>query len=376
VELNGVEVVEVSGRRRMRQFLDLPAVMHRDENGWVPPLRADERRLLNPRRNPAHAYCDYEAWLARVDGRPAGRVVGIVNRRYNDLRGQKIARFSHLESLDRSEVTRALLGRVEAWARKQGMERVEGPRGFTDQDPEGLLVEGFEHETALGSYQNREATVRLVEEAGYEKAVDYVVYKIPVPDRRPEFYERIRDRVLSRGKYRLVEFESRRALRPWVLPILDMMDETFRGLDGYSPLDLDEIQTLARRYRPIVDPRFVKVVLAEGEPVGFIIALPSLNEGMRRARGRLFPLGWLYILRSARTSRRQLDLLVGGARKGHRGRGVDVLLGDAMTRSAHRAGFEYMDSHHELESNIRIQREMERMGGRVYKRFRVFDKVL
>jgi GNAT superfamily N-acetyltransferase len=302
--------------------------------------------------------------------------MGIVNHRYNDGRGARTARFSHLESVDRHDVTRALLSRVEAWARERGMERVEGPRGFTDQDPEGLLVEGFEREPALSSYQNRESMVRMVEEAGYHKAIDYVVYRIPVPEKRPEFYERIRDRVLSRGKYRLLEFESRRALRPWILPILEMMDETFRDLDGYSPLDPGELRGLARHYTPIVDPRFVKIVLVEDQAVGFIIALPSLNEGLRRARGRLLPVGWFHILRSARTSRRQLDLLLGGTREGHRGRGVDVLLGDAMTRSAHRVGFEYMDSHHELESNVAVRREMERMGGLLYKRFRVFEKAL
>lgn len=374
--VNGLEVVPVRGRHRTRQFLDLPAAVHRHHRGWVPPLRADERRLLDSRRNAAHAYCDFGAWLALVDGRPAGRIVGILNHRYNDLRGEKTARFSHLESVDCHDVTRALLGRVETWARERGMALVEGPRGFTDQDPEGFLVEGFDRETALSSYQNRESTVRMVEEAGYGKAVDYVVYQIPVPDRRPEFYQRIRNRVLSRGTYRLLEFDSRRALRPWILPILELMDETFRDLDGYSPLDPGEIRSLARQYGPIVDPRFVKVVLAGDDPAGFIIALPNMNEGLRRARGRLLPSGWLHILRSARTSRRQLDLLLGGIREGHRGRGVDVLLGDAMTRSAHRAGFEYMDSHHELESNVPVQREMERMGGRVYKRFRVFEKAL
>jgi len=376
VALTGVEIVPVRGRRGLKAFLDVPAATHRDHAGWVPPLRTDERRLLDTRRNPAHSYCEFDAWLAQDDGRPVGRVVGIVNRRYNELRGERRARFSHLESGERPDVAAALMDRVEVWARERGMECVEGPRGFTDQDPEGFLVHGFEHEPAISSYQNRPSAVRFLTEGGYRKSVDYVVYQSPVPDERPEFYERIRNRILARGKYRLLEFSSRRDLRPWVVPILELMDETFRDLSGYSPLESHEIRDLARRYWPIVDPRFVKVVVAGEEPVGFIIALPSLNDGLRRAGGRLLPLGWLQILRATRTSNRQLDLLIGGAREGHRGRGVDVLLGDAMTRSAHRAGFEYMDSHHELESNTGVRHEMERMGGREYKRFRVFEKQL
>lgn len=387
---SGVDVVPVRGRRGSRLFLDVPAVAHRDHAGWVPPLRADERRLLDRRRKPAHAYCDCEAWLALEDGRPVGRAIGIVNHRYNELAGERAARFSHLESVEHAPVTAALLERVEAWARERGMTRIEGPRGFTDQDPEGYLVHGFEHPPAISSHQNRPSILGCLEASGYRKSVDYVVYRIPVPEARPAFYERIRRRVLDRGQYRLLEFGSRRELRPWVVPILELMDESFRDLSGYSPLEPHEIRDLARRYWPIVDPRFVKVVVVaerggvgygpggdgEPRPVGFIIALPSLNEGLRRAGGRLLPVGWYHVLHAARTSRTQLDLLLGGTREGHRGRGVDVLLGDAMTRSAHRAGFEYMDSHHELESNTRVRHEMERMGGREYKRFRVFAKDL
>ncbi|UCC48361.1 MAG: hypothetical protein JSV41_12995 [Gemmatimonadota bacterium] len=370
-----IKVRQVTGRRELRKFLGLPERLNRSREGWVPPLRAEERRFLEPAKNPAFSYCDCTLVLAYRDGRAVGRIIGIVNRRYNELRNERTARFSHLECIEDQEVAHGLLGYVERWAAERGMNRVIGPMGFTDQDPEGFLVEGFGEETALASNQNPEYLVRLVEAAGYDKHADYVVYRIPVPEELPEFYRRISQRTLRRGIFTLLEFDRRRALKPFVRPILELMNETYGDLVGFSPLDDDEMDDLTRRYLPVIDPRFVKIVMAHGQPAGFIVGIPNLNEGLRRAKGRLLPLGWLKIVRAAKRARR-LDLLLGGIKEEFRGRGIDVLLGSAMIRSAREAGFEYMDSHHELESNYRVRAEMERMGGRVYKRYRIFQRRL
>jgi hypothetical protein len=149
------------------------------------------------------------------------------------------------------------------------------------------------------------------------------------------------------------------------------MNEAYVNIAGYAPLDEREMDDLAKRYLPVIDPRFVKLVSVGDQVVGFIIGIPNVVPGIRRARGRLLPLGWLWILRAA-TRARRLDLLLGGIKEEHRGKGVDVLMGRAMIHSAQRAGFEYFDSHHELECNTRMRAEMERMGGSVYKRYRVF----
>jgi GNAT superfamily N-acetyltransferase len=370
-----VEVKQITTRRETREFIRLPARIHCDHKRWVPPLYADEWRLLNPKKNRAFLYCDATLALAYQSDKVVGRVAGIINHRYNKLRNEQTARFSHLECLDERGVAGALLNYVEEWARGKGMSRVVGPMGFTEQDPEGFLVEGFEHEPALTSYCNYPYIINLVEFAGYIKEVDYVVYTIPVPTEAPELYEKIAARIQTRGTCSLVEFIRRKDLEPFIRPVLQLMNETFRDLSGYSPLDQKEMDDLARRYLPIIDPRFVKVVTAQGEVVGFIVGIPNVNDGLRRAEGCLFPFGWLRIVNAAKRAR-QLDLLLGGIKEEHRGRGVDVLLGGAMIRSARNAGFTHMDSHHELESNYRVRAEMERVGGTVYKRYRIFQKRL
>jgi hypothetical protein len=371
-----VRIEQVSSRRGLRAFLRLPARLHRDHAGWVPPLLIDDRRMFDPKRNLALRYCDYALWLARDHaGAVVGRIGGIINRRYNAVRGERTARFTHLECIEQLEVADALLARVRAWAAAAGMDRVIGPMGFTDQDAEGFVVEGFEEEPSIATYHNREYLVRFLTQLGWSKDVDYVVYKVPVPREMPEFYERVHERVVRRDVCKLVEFRRRRHLRPFIRPIMSLMNETFVENAGYAPLDPQEMDDLARRYLPVIAPRFVKVAVAREDLVGFIIAMPNLAPGIRRAHGRLLPLGWLWIVRAARRARR-LDLLLGGIKEAYRGMGVDVLLGRAMIRSAQQAGFAYLDSHHELETNARMRAEMERMGGRVYKRYRIFQTAL
>jgi hypothetical protein len=370
-----VQVTPVSSKRDLKRFIYLPAELHRDHPRWMPPIYMDEWKYHDRRRNPAFRYCDAAPVLAWKDGRLVGRVMGIVNRRHNEMLKERTARFACLESTDDPEVAHALLHHVEEWARRQGQTKIIGPFGFTDQDPEGFLVEGFEHEPTIVTYYNFPYLIRLLEAEGYTKEVDYVVYRIPVTGKVPEVYERVAERVASRGRFRVLEFTRRRDLKSYIRPVLGLMNDTFQGIYGYSPLDDEEMNGLAKQYLPLLDPRFVKVVARDEEVVGFIIGIPNLYEGIVRARGHVFPIGFVHILLAARRAK-QLDLLLGGIKEGYRARGVDVLLGGAMMRAAIAAGFEVMDSHHELESNVKVRAEMERNGGVIYKRFRIFQKAL
>lgn len=369
-----IQIEPVANRRQLRAFLDLPARIHADDPAWVPPLRIEERRSIERRRNSAAAYCDFGGWLAWRDGAPVGRVIGILNRRYAERRGEIVARFGMLEALEERDVVEALLDAVESWGRRHGAVAVEGPRGFTDQDPEGLRVEGFEHPTTLACYQNGPALPAYVEQAGYAKSADYVVYRLPIPERRHPFYEQILRRVHRQGRYQLLEFKGRSSLLRYSVPILETMNESFAELEGYTRLDSGEIRSLAHRWFPFIDPRFVKVVLHGDQVAGFLLAVPNQNEGFRRTRGRLLPGGWLHLLRTSPGP--QLDVLLGGVRAEHQGRGVDVLMADALLRAARDHGFEWLDSHHELESNFRARHEMERVDGKVWKRYRVYEKRL
>jgi hypothetical protein len=214
----------------------------------------------------------------------------------------------------------------------------------------------------------------MVEKAGYEKEMDYAVYRVDLPPEVPEFYRKVADRAVRRDVCRLLDVTRRRQFKPHVRPVLALMNHCFQDLYGYSALDNREMEALARRFLPLLDPRFVKVALHEGEIVGFNIAMPNLAEGFRRANGRLFPLGFLKILRAGWRAC-QLDTLVGGVRSDFRGKGVDAVIGCATMTAAIEAGFEFVDSHHEIEDNLKVRGEMEKLGGYVYKIYRIYRKL-
>ncbi len=370
-----VQLTPVITRRDLRRFIFLPERLHRDHAKWMPPLYMDEWRYYDPKKNRAFGYSDTLLLLAWRDGRPVGRAMGIINRRHNEMLKERTARFAGLEATDDGEVVHALLAQIETWARERGMTKVVGPFGFNDQDPEGFLVDGFEHEPTIVTYYNFPYLLPLLEREGYGKEVDYVVYRIPVPAEVPEVYRRVAARLAARGHFRPLEFTAKRQLKPYIRPILGLMNETFVGIYGYSPLDAQEMEGLAKQYLPLLDPRFVKAVAAGDQVVGFVIGIPNLYEGIVKARGRLLPFGFVHILRAMKRSK-QLDLLLGGIKEEYRGRGVDTLLGATMMRSAIEGGFEIMDSHHELETNTKIRAEMERQGGVIYKRYRIYQKAL
>lgn len=371
-----IELIEVKTRAQLKAFIYLPEKLHKDRPNWVPPIYMDEWAYFNPKKNKAFSYSDTILLLAEKDGRVVGRVMGIINRRYNEVRNEKTARFGFLESIRDQAVVHALLSRVEEWARARGMTRIIGPYGFSDQDPEGFLIKGFENRATIATYYNFEWLPEMVEKEGYTKDIDYFVYKIDVPKEVPEIYKRIAERILKRG-FQLLEFRSKKELKPWIRPILALMNETYveSNIYGYAPLDEKEMDDLAKKYMPVLDPRFIKGVLKDGQVVAFIVAIPDMTAGIKKARGRLLPFGLIHILRAQKKTR-QLDLLLGAIKKEYRGMGLDALMGVAVLTSAQKAGFEIMDTHHEMEANVRVRAEMERLGGQIYKIYRVYQKPL
>jgi hypothetical protein len=372
-----IEIREVKTRKDLKKFIYLPEKIHANHDNWVHPIYMDESNYFNPKKNEAFSYCDTIILLAFRENELVGRIMGIINSRYNQHRNEKTVRFGCLETWEDEEVIRTLLNRVEDWARDKGMTKIVGPYGFSDQDPEGFLIEGFENRATIATYYNFEWMPSLVEKQGYAKDVDYFVYKIDVPKEIPEIYTRIYERAKRRGNFELLEFKKKKKVKPWIVPVLSLMNECYlnSNIYGYTPLSEKEMKSLAAKYMPVLDPRFVKAVLIDGEMASFVVGIPDMTEGIQKARGHLFPFGFLKILRSAKKTK-QLDLLIGAIKEKYRGRGLDAIMGIKMMTSAQEAGMEIMDTHHELEENVRIRAEMERVGGILYKKFRVYKKQL
>ncbi len=372
-----INIREVKGRKDLKTFIYLPEKIHAHHKTWAPPIYMDEWAYFNPKKNRSFSYSDTILLLAFRDDAPVGRVMGIINRRFNEERREKTARFAYLETYEDPEVVNALMDRVEAWAREKGMSRIIGPYGFSDQDPEAFQIEGFENPATIATYHNFAYLPRMIEARGYTKDIDYFVYKVPMPKEIPPLYLKVVERIQKKGNFKVLEFKKRKEIKPWIRAVLNLMNETYAGSNiyGYATLDEEEQDALAKRYLPVLDPRFVKVVLRDNEVCAFIVGMPDLIPGIRKAKGHLLPFGIIHILRASKRTK-QLDLLLGAIKEKYRGVGLDALMGARMLASGIAAGFEFMDTHHEMEANVAVRMEMERVGGQIYKKFRVFQKAL
>ena len=371
-----VSISEVKTKKELSQFIYFPLRLHKNNPRWVPPVYMDEWKFFNPAKNSSFKYCDTIMILAKKDNQIVGRIMGIIHRGYNELKGEKTGRFMWFECIDDQEVAHAMLEYIREWVKARGMDKLIGPFGFTDKDPQGCLIEGYEYRAVLTTIYHPEYYRKLIENEGFIKDVDLVEYLIPVPDSIPDFYQRIYDRALRNHKVKIKEFKKKKELKPFIVPVLKLMNETFSDIFGSFPLNEGEMIALAKEYLPVLDPDFVKIIVnTDDELVAFIVGMPDIAEGLQKAKGKLLPFGIFHILKAAKKTD-QLVLLLGGIRSDVQGIGLDALMGIKMVETATRRKFRVIDSHLELETNYKVRAEMEKMGGKVAKVFRIYQKSL
>jgi hypothetical protein len=371
-----IELKEIKNKNDLRSFIYLPAEIHRNHRNWVPPIYSDEWTFLSSDKNKNIRENDTILLLAYKEGKIAGRIMGIISRHYNEVHNLKTARFFYLECENDPEVSHALIQSIENWAREKGMNKMIGPFGFSDKDPQGLMIEGFENMPVIATNFNFPYMVDLVEKEGYAKEIDCVSFMLPVPKDIPELYNKILIRILKNNKLNLLEFKNRWSMKKYIVPLFRLINETYKDLYGFIPLDEKEMHEFANRYLSILDPAFVKVVVdGDNNVIAFIIAIPDMNKGIIAAKGKLFPFGFIKILRSAKRTK-QLDLLLGAVKEEYRGVGFDVLLGSKIIESAHKRRIEVIDSHLILENNYKSRAELEKLGGVLYKKYRIYQKAL
>lgn len=371
-----VSLQRVDSKSLLKEFIFLPEKIYPGDARWVPPMYTDEWNFHSPKQNKALDYSDVIRVLAYRDGKPVGRIMGIINHKYNREHNEQTARFFALDCINEQAVARALITHVETWAREQRMTKLIGPYGFSDKDPQGLQVEGLELLPVIATPVNPAYLQTLVEQEGYTKELDCISYQMPVPEELPPVYQRVFERVTSNKTYRLLEFTTKRQLKPYIVPVFRLVNETYAPLFGFVPMTEEEMKKFAAQYLPVLEPALVKVVLNQAnDMIAFVVSMPDMSRGIQRAKGRLFPLGFIHILRAMRKTN-QLNLLLGAIKPSHRGKGLNVLMGKALLESARKRSLTLIDSHLILEKNTVMRAECEKLGGVIRKRYRVYQKLL
>ena len=371
-----ITIKEVTNRRLLRKFVNFPFKLYKGNSNWIPTLRSDEMNTLRKDKNPAFAFCRAKYWLAYKDGKIAGRIAGIINPRYQERWGNAYARFGWIDFIDDDHVSRALLAKVEEWAQEQGMQAMHGPLGFTDMDPEAMLVEGFDEMGTLIGIYNYSYYRTHMEKAGYVKDTDWVEFEIKVPAGGVEKIRKLAEIVEERYHLHYLDAKNKKELLLYARQLFELLDETYQHLYGVTPLSQEQIDAYITQYLGFLSPEFVPIILDEtNKMVAFGIAMPSLSRALQKSKGRFFPLGFLYLLRALRKNDKG-DLCLIAVRKDFQGKGVNSMLMTRLLDVFARMGITSVESNPELEDNINVQAQWKHFEFRQHKRRRVFIKKL
>jgi GNAT superfamily N-acetyltransferase len=373
-----VEVSAVSGGRDLKRFIDLPFRLHANHPLWVPPLKLERRLFLNRRLNAFFSHGEAEYFLARRDGRVVGRISAQVNHAFNDYQKKNWGWFGFLELEDDQEVLEALLGAAEAWHRERGFERMVGPASFSMNDESGVLIEGFELRPMILQPWNPPYYQQLMEQAGMAKAMDLLMWNLEVSDRDkvlPVIFE-LADKVQSEHGIR-VRPMRRRQLRKDLDAFAEVYNSAWSKNWDFVPYSKKDLDGYAQELQLVFDKHWFMIAEREdtGEVVGMAITVPDVNQVLEKMNGRLLPLGWWRFLNKGRlTDRVRVGFL--GVKPEYQHTGVAAKLYVEHFNAAAARPQTGGEMGWILETNTAMNRGMEAMGGRIVKRYRVYERPL
>lgn len=371
-----ITIKKVADKKDLKNFIRFNYELYKHNEYAVPELYSDMLDTLG-RKNAALQFCEAEYFLAYKDGKIAGRVAAIINTRSNEKENEKTVRFGFIDFIEDREVAKALLRTVEDWGRERGMNKIVGPLGFTDFDPEGALVEGFDQLGTMSSIYNYPYYADYYESLGFEKEADWVEFKVYVPEEMPEKHRRISEIVMKKYGLHIKKYKSgKKIAEEYGQEIFRLLNEAYKDLYGFSELTEQQIEQYIDMYLPVVDLDMVTLITdGEGTLVGVGIAMPSLSKALQKAKGRFFPFGWYHIIRALRFSRpKVIDLLLVAVKPEYQNKGVNALLFYDLIPVFQRKGVVYAESNPELEDNGKVQAQWQYFDHVQHKRRRSYKK--
>lgn len=373
-----VFVKEISGKKELKKFIQFSIELYKGSSCFVPPLIDEEVCTLSPKSNPAFDFCEAVYYMAYRDNKPVGRIAGIINHQVNEKNGEKHARFGFVDFIDDQEVSQALFEAVEQWARSKGMTAIQGPLGFTDMDPEGMLIEGFDQIGTMATIYNYPYYPEHMTKLGYQKEIDWVEFKIYIPDAIPEKHQRISDIVQKKYNLKVLKFSKTKALiQGYGQKIFELVNHAYADLYGYSALTQRQMDYYIKMYISMLRLDNVALIAdPDNELVGVGIAVPSMARALQKSKGKLFPFGFYHLLKALKGQNDVVDLLLVAVRPDYQNKGVNALLFSDLIPVFIQNGYKYAESNPELEINGKVQSQWQYFDYEQHKRRRAFIKTL
>ena len=373
-----IEIRKIDTKGGLKKFVKWGIDLYKGNECFVPPLVMDDVNTLDPHNNPAFDFCESIYFMAYDDGKPVGRIAGIINNVVNEKTGKKTLRFGWVDFIDDPRVSEALFRAVEVWGRSKGMEEIVGPLGFSDMDPEGMLMEGFDQEGTMATIYNYPYYPKHLEAMGFEKEADWIEFRMTIPDGIPERYQRISDIIKRKYELSTPKYTSAKKLvKDYGQEIFQLINEAYSELYGYSPLTPRQINRYISMYIPVLRLDNISLIVDKDKKlIGVGIAMPSMSKALIKCRGRMFPFGWIHLLKALRGQNDVVDLLLVAVKPEYQSKGVNSLLFTDLIPCFIKNGYKFAESNPELELNQKVQSQWGYFETRQHKRRRAFRKSL
>ncbi len=371
-----IKVTVVESKADLKRFIDLPHSLYRDNPYWVPSLRRSEFETLDPAKNPAFDHCDAKLFLCHRDRKVVGRIAAIINHLENHEKEKKLARFGWIDFVDDERISQALFSAAESWAITQGCHAIKGPLGFSNMDKAGLLIEGFDELATMAVIYNHPYYPKHIEKLGYLKLVDWKEFEATVPDEIPERVTKFANMIAKRYQLREYDPKTDKPMKVVGRELFELINVAYRDLEGFIPHSDKQIDLFVQQYLTMINPDFLSIIYdGHDQLAGFGISMPSFSKALRRAKGRLFPFGFLHLRRAMRKNDR-VDLYLIAVRPDMQSKGVTAMIFHKLIKSMIAYGIKKAETNPEQEANQDVQNLWKGYEMRLHKRRRCYIKEL
>lgn len=359
----------------VRRFLKVPYPIYAKDPHWVAPLLMDVEKVFSD-ANPLFEHAEIQMWIARRNGSDVGRIAAILERLHNETHADQAVFFGFFECINDQQVADRLFAQVADWGREKGMKRILGPMNPTSNDECGLLVDGFDSPPVFMMTYNPSYYPALTEGNRFAKAKDLLAYDFDLANTPMTRFERIWSKFQKREPDIRVVPVQKRMLEAQLTQIQHVYNEAWEANWGFVPMTDAEIKFMAARLKPLLVEGLTQIAIKDDEPVGFLLATADFNEAFQPLKGRLMSTGLLkaapYLLQWK--TPRYCRVLTLGVKASYRGRGIEAAMLTHGLRTGFRLGFQRIESSWILEDNTAVQRVIELFGGKVYKRYRLYER--
>jgi len=367
-----VRKIDTDSLTEKQRFIDLPFELYATSPLWVPPIRSNVAFVLNRFKHPFYQHSQGEFFIVEEKGKVLGRLAVLDKQPYNTFHKKYTAFFYLFEAVEDTRVASLLFDQAKQWARQRGLTEIIGPFGFLQGDSIGILVDGFEHRPALGQSYNYPYYDKLLKEVGFRKRCDYLSGYLPGDYQLSDRFYTIAERVKEKRGFWIKSFKSKKELKQWIGDIQRVYNEAFVGNLSYSPLNEIETKVVAQQMLAIANPQLIKLVMKQDQIIGFLFAFADITDGIRSCLGRIWPWGWLVLLRESRRTS-WVNFNGTGILPGHRGVGANAVLYTEMAKTIRQFQFKHADIVQISEENIKSMGDMKAIGVKWYKTHRIYE---